>query len=57
MEKDIEICEGQQVTVNWKRKKVQVKKKVKILAVNGKLSSNSSLALLVLHLFYYLFHL
>ena len=53
VEKDIEICEGHLVTVNWERKKVQVK----ILAVNGKLSSNSLLALLVLHLLYYLFHL
>lgn len=51
VEKDIEICEGQLVTVNWERKKVQAK----ILAVNGKLSSNASLALLVLRLFYYIF--
>lgn len=51
VEKDIEICEGQLVTVNWERKMVQAK----ILAVNGKLSSNASLALLVLRLFYYLF--
>lgn len=35
VEKDVDICEGQLVTVNWERKKVQAK----ILAVNGKLSS------------------
>lgn len=51
VEKDIEICEGQLVTVNWERKKV----KGKILALNGKLSSNALLALLVLRFLYYLF--
>ena len=40
VEKDVEICKGQLDTVNWERKKVQAK----ILAVNGKFSSNGSMA-------------